>query len=39
MSVLRLFKDSDLIVEYDDGEDRNLLDFREPKNGALSAIP
>jgi hypothetical protein len=41
MGILRLFKDSDLIVEYDDGEDSNLFDFREPKNAALGqrAVP
>lgn len=30
-SVLRLFKYIDPIVEYDEGEDRNLFDFREPR--------
>ena len=35
MGVLRLVKDSDPILEHDDGEDRNLLNFREPKNAAL----
>jgi len=34
MDILRLIKHSDLIVEYDDGENSNLFDFREPKNVA-----
>ena len=36
MSILRLFEDSDPVVEYDDREHCNLFDFREPKDAALS---
>ena len=35
MGILRLIKDSDIIVECDDREDRNLFDFRKPKNSTL----
>ena len=35
VGILRLIKDSDLIVEHDEGEDRNLFNFREPNNAAL----
>jgi hypothetical protein len=35
MGILRLIKHSDLIVEYDDGEDSNLFDFGEPKNAGI----
>ena len=39
MGILRLFKDSDLIVEYDDGERRNFFDFREPKSALGQRCP
>jgi hypothetical protein len=35
VGILRLFEDGDPIVEGDDGEDRNLFDFREPKDPAF----
>src|SRR6266404_1195464 len=34
VGILRLFKDSDPVVEYDDGKHRNLFDFSEPKDAA-----
>ena len=34
MGKLRLIKHSDLVVEYDNGEDSNLFNFGEPKNAA-----
>src|SRR5258708_11211553 len=39
MGILRLFKDSDLIVEYDDGERRNFFNFREPKSALGQRCP
>ena len=35
MGILRLIKHSDLIVEYNEGEDSNLFDFGEPENAAI----
>ena len=35
MGISGLFKDSDIILEYDDREDRNLFDFSEPKSSVL----
>ncbi len=35
MGKLRLIEYSDLVVEYDDGEDGNLFNFGEPDNAAL----
>jgi hypothetical protein len=31
MGIPRLIKHSDLVVEYNDGKDSNLFDFREPR--------
>ena len=39
MGKLRLIKHSDLIVEYDDGEDSNLFDFGEPEKQQLVSTP
>lgn len=36
MGILRLFEDSDPVVEYDGGESCNLFDFSEPEDAALS---
>ena len=38
MGILGLFKDSDIILKYDDRQDRNLFDFREPRNSAFIGI-
>ena len=35
VGILRLVKDSDLIVKHDDGKDRNFFNLSEPKNAAL----
>ena len=35
MGILRLFKHSDLVVEYNDRENSDLFDFGEPENAAL----
>ena len=39
MRIPRFVKHSDPIVKYDDGEDRNLFDFSEPKNTELGQMP
>ena len=36
MGKRRLINHSDLIVEYNEGEDSNLFDFGEPENEAIA---